>query len=71
MYRHWDEWRVGQRSHLFRIGLADKSVKDLTPIDRDVPPIALGGADIALSSAGTELAIVYNPDRGCGPEHQQ
>ena len=63
MYRHWDQWRVGQRSHLLRIGLADKSVKDLTPMDRDVPPIALGGADIALSSAGNELAIVYNPDR--------
>ncbi len=62
MYRHWNEWRVGQRSHLLRVGLADKSVKDLTPVDRDVPPIALGGADIAVSTSGGELAIVYNPD---------
>ncbi len=63
MYRHWNEWRVGQRSHLFRIGIGDTSVKDLTPMDRDVPPIALGGADIAVSGAGNELAIVYNPDQ--------
>jgi len=63
MYRHWNEWRVGQRSHLFRIRLADKSVTDLTPMDHDVPPLALGGADIAVSFTGTELAIVYNPDQ--------
>ena len=63
MYRHWNAWRTGQRSHLLRVGLADKSVRDLTPFDHDVPPIALGGADVALSPSGAELAVVYNSDR--------
>ncbi len=63
-YRHWNEWRVGTRQHLFRVTLADGKVTDLTPIDRDVPTLALGGADIALSHPGTELAMVFNPDSG-------
>jgi Tol biopolymer transport system component len=63
-YRHWNEWRAGTRQHLFRVELADGKVTDLTPIDRDVPTIALGGNDIALSHPGTELAMVYNPDSG-------
>ncbi|HKV73953.1 MAG TPA: S9 family peptidase [Gemmatimonadales bacterium] len=61
-YRHWNEWRVGIRSHLFRLNTGDGSVLDITPIDADVPPLALGGKDIAISPANTELAIVYNPD---------
>lgn len=61
-YRHWDEWRVGRRTHVFRVNLADKSVKDLTPIDADVPTLALGGVDVAISPRGGELAVVYNPD---------
>ncbi len=61
-YRHWNEWRLGVRSHLFRVDLADGTTTDITPIDRDVPPLALGGADVAVSPVGTELAIVYNPD---------
>lgn len=61
-FRHWNEWRVGTRSHLFRFDLGGSQATDLTPYDKDVPPLALGGADIALSSPGTELAMVYNPD---------
>jgi dipeptidyl aminopeptidase/acylaminoacyl peptidase len=61
-YRHWNEWRVGVRQHLLRVSLADAAVSDITPIDRDVPTLALGGADVAISPLGTELAVVYNPD---------
>ncbi len=61
-YRHWNEWRAGQRSHLLRVDLADDTVRDLTPFDRDVPTLALGGTDVAVSSSGGELAVVYNPD---------
>ncbi len=61
-YRHWNEWRAGIRQHLFRIDLATGAATDLTPIDRDVPTLALGGQDVAISPLGTELAIVYNPD---------
>ena len=61
-YRHWNEWRVGTRTHVLRVNLADRSVKDLTPLDRDVPTLALGGADVAAAPTGGELAVVYNPD---------
>jgi dipeptidyl aminopeptidase/acylaminoacyl peptidase len=61
-YRHWDSWRVGTRTHVLQVNLADRSVKDLTPLDRDVPTLALGGADVAAAPAGGELAVVYNPD---------
>src|SRR6185503_5344781 len=61
-YRHWDEWRVGTRTHVLRVALADRSVRDLTPMDVDVPTLALGGVDVAVSPSGAELAVVYNPD---------
>lgn len=62
-YRHWDEWRAGTRSHLLRWDLAAGTARDLTPFDRDVPTLALGGADIAVAPGGTEVAVVYNPDQ--------
>ena len=61
-YRHWNEWRSGTRQHLFRVDLATGGTTDLTPFDRDVPTLALGGHDVAISPLGTELAIVFNPD---------
>lgn len=62
-YRHWNEWRAGQRTHVLRVEIAEKTVKDLTPFDRDVPTLALGGTDVAISGNGAELAVVYNPDQ--------
>jgi dipeptidyl aminopeptidase/acylaminoacyl peptidase len=61
-YRHWNEWRLGIRSHVFRVDLATGNATDITPIDRDIPPLALAGGDVAISPTGTEVAIVYNPD---------
>jgi dipeptidyl aminopeptidase/acylaminoacyl peptidase len=61
-YRFWNEWRNGIRSHLLRISLADNTVKDLTPVDHDTPPLDLGGADLAVAPTGAELALVMNPD---------
>ncbi len=62
-YRHWDEWRVGTRSHLFVIPAEGGEAKDLTPIDKDVPTLALGGAvDIAYSPDSKQIAFVMNPD---------
>jgi dipeptidyl aminopeptidase/acylaminoacyl peptidase len=60
-YRHWNEWRVGTRQHVFRITLSGGPAVDLTPIDHDVPTLALGGSDIAVSPSG-EVAVVFNPD---------
>jgi dipeptidyl aminopeptidase/acylaminoacyl peptidase len=61
-YRHWNAWRAGTRQHLFRVD-PDGRATDITPIDRDVPTLALGGGeDFAISPLGTELAVVFNPD---------
>src|SRR2546425_588547 len=43
LWRHWDDWRTGKRQHLFRASLGDDPVRDLTPVDHDVPTIATGG----------------------------
>jgi dipeptidyl aminopeptidase/acylaminoacyl peptidase len=61
-YRHWNQWRLGVRSHLFQVDLASGAATDITPFDRDIPPLALGGRDIAVSPTGTEVAVVYNRD---------
>jgi dipeptidyl aminopeptidase/acylaminoacyl peptidase len=61
-YRHWNEWRTGVRQHVFRYGLSESRAVDITPIDHDVPTLALGGRDLALSAVGSELAVTYNPD---------
>ncbi len=62
MYRHWNGWRAGLRQHLFRIDLPTGLANDITPFDHDVPTLALGGQDVAISPLGTELAIVFNAD---------
>jgi len=61
-YRHWNEWRVGLRQHVFRLEPGDSVGTDVTPYDRDVPTLALGGVGVALSQFGTEVALVLNPD---------
>jgi dipeptidyl aminopeptidase/acylaminoacyl peptidase len=63
MYRHWDEWEDGKRSHVFVVDVATGSARDLTPGPYDTPPIALGGfRDYDMSPDGAELAFVRNID---------
>jgi len=63
MYRHWDVWEDGRRSHLFMLDMETGEVTDLTPGPYDVPPIALGGfQDFDLSPDGSEVAFVRNTD---------
>jgi dipeptidyl aminopeptidase/acylaminoacyl peptidase len=63
LYRHWDTWEDGRRSHLLVVPLAGGPVRDLTPGTRDVPPFSLGGPDdYAVSPDGREVAFVRNDD---------
>jgi dipeptidyl aminopeptidase/acylaminoacyl peptidase len=63
MYRHWDTWTDGRRSHVFAVDPATGEARDLTPGPYDTPPIGLGGFhDYDLSQDGTELAFVRNVD---------
>ncbi|MBI4543596.1 MAG: S9 family peptidase, partial [Gemmatimonadetes bacterium] len=63
MYRHWDEWEDGKRSHVLVADVATGATRDLTPGPYDTPPIALEGfQDYDLSPDGRELAFVRNTD---------
>ena len=65
MFRHWDEWRVGVRHHVF---VADASGAmnrcDVTPGDFDSPPHFYEDGGIAFSPDGKELAFVSNREGG-------
>lgn len=61
LFRHWNSWFDGTRSHLFLFPLEDGQPLDLTPGDYDTPPIALGGdLDFSLAPEEKEIAFVRN-----------
>ncbi len=63
LFRHWNSWFDGTRSHLFLFPLDGGKPLDLTPGDYDTPPIALGGElDFCLSPDEKEIAFVRNID---------
>src|SRR5215212_178134 len=57
MYRHWNAWDEGTRSHLFVVGMDGPPPRDLTPrAGYDVPPGPFGGSEgYAWSPDGREL----------------
>jgi dipeptidyl aminopeptidase/acylaminoacyl peptidase len=58
MFRHWNAWDEGSRSHLFIVAIDGSGLRDLTPNARyDVPPAPFGGSEgYAWSPDGKELA---------------
>jgi dipeptidyl aminopeptidase/acylaminoacyl peptidase len=66
LYRHWDHWSEGKRSHLF-IQAVEGTVaaRDLTlGADYDVPPDERGGnADISFSSDSKEICYTAVTDK--------
>jgi dipeptidyl aminopeptidase/acylaminoacyl peptidase len=54
LYRHWDTWDDGRRSHLLVVPIVGGPAIDLTPGDADAPPFSLGGEDWAVSPDGKE-----------------
>jgi len=63
LFRHWNSWRNGQRTHLFVIPVEGGKAVDVTPGDFDTPPISLGsGHDYAFSPDGKEIIFVRNTD---------
>jgi dipeptidyl aminopeptidase/acylaminoacyl peptidase len=64
LFRHWDTWDDGRRSHLFVVPLDGRPERDLTPGPHDVPPWSLGGpGDVAVSPDGHEVCFSRNDDR--------
>jgi dipeptidyl aminopeptidase/acylaminoacyl peptidase len=61
LFRHWNHYGVGKRSHLFVVPATGEVAKDITPGDHDVPPFSLGGQDpYAISPDGQEVAFASN-----------
>jgi dipeptidyl aminopeptidase/acylaminoacyl peptidase len=66
LYRHWDEWRIDIRHHVFVADIETGRTIDLTPGDLDSPPTQQEDAAIAFSPDGKDVAFVSNregPDR--------
>ena len=63
LFRHWNSWQDGLRSHLFVISPKGGKAVDVTPGDFDTPPISLGSSqDYAFSPDGREICFVRNID---------
>ncbi len=62
MYRHWNEWRNGKRSHLFLFDVTSKKYTDLNLLSRtDTPPLALGSSnDFNFSPDDKEISYTKN-----------
>jgi dipeptidyl aminopeptidase/acylaminoacyl peptidase len=74
LYRHWNAYKRGTRTHIFvtRIagldevigGAIDPTPRDLTPGDYDAPVFSLGGQDdYAFSPDGLEICYTSNHDK--------
>ncbi len=63
LYRHWNSWKEGKRTHIFVFDIEKNSSTDLTPGDFDSPAFSLGGAGFAYSPDGREICFVSNHDR--------
>ena len=64
LYRHWDSFKRGKRSHLFVVPSEGGEPKDLTPGDYDTPPFSLGDPtafDFAPDSS--EVVFARNTDK--------
>lgn len=65
LFRHWDAWEDGKRTHVLVLDLADAKAapRDLTPGDFDSPAFVVGGgADYDVSPDGAELVFTSNRD---------
>jgi dipeptidyl aminopeptidase/acylaminoacyl peptidase len=77
LYRHWNAYKAGKRTHIFVItaldefpysGQAGRVIvefpRDLTPGDYDAPVFSLGGQDnYAFSPDGQEICYTSNHDK--------
>src|SRR3981189_1182018 len=75
LYRHWNAYKAGKRSHIFVVPFslsqhmgagmaAPPAPRDLTPGDYDAPVFSLGGQDdYAFSPDGQEICYTSNHDK--------
>jgi dipeptidyl aminopeptidase/acylaminoacyl peptidase len=64
LYRHWDSFKRGKRSHLFVVPSEGGDPKDLTPGDYDVPPFSLGDPTaFDFAPDASEIVFARNTDK--------
>ncbi len=78
LYRHWNAYKEGKRTHIFVVKapdipgpgvhgggfISDYIARDLTPGDYDAPVFSLGGQDdYAFSPDGQEICYASNHDK--------
>ncbi|PYU96977.1 MAG: S9 family peptidase [Acidobacteria bacterium] len=64
LYRHWDSWKDGKRTHIFVVSSEGGTPVDVTPGDFDAPPFSLAGpTDYEFSPDGRELCFARNTDK--------
>jgi dipeptidyl aminopeptidase/acylaminoacyl peptidase len=64
LFRHWDEYSDGRRSHIFVLDLQTNKIKDVTPGDFESPIFSLGGPiNYDFSPDGIELCFASNRDK--------
>ncbi|MDQ3133926.1 MAG: S9 family peptidase [Acidobacteriota bacterium] len=64
LYRHWNTWKDGKRTHVFIVSADGGTARDLTPGNYDAPPFSLGGPpDYAFSLDSKELAFARNTEK--------
>ncbi|MCX8011208.1 MAG: S9 family peptidase, partial [Ignavibacteria bacterium] len=63
LFRHWNEYKDGRRSHIFIVDVETKKVKDLTPGDFESPMFSLGGTSYSFSPDSKELCFVSNREK--------
>jgi dipeptidyl aminopeptidase/acylaminoacyl peptidase len=64
LYRHWDTWDDGRRSHVLAFTIASGALADLTPGADDAPPFNLGGEDWGVAPDGSELCVARKDAKG-------
>jgi len=63
MFRHWNHFYDGKKSHLLIVSIDGGVARDLTPGEFDVPPFSLGGQDqYTFSPDSKEVAYTCNTD---------
>lgn len=64
LYRHWNAYKDGKRSHILIVSVDGGARRDLTPGDYDAPVFSLGGQDdYAFSPDGQEVCYTSNHDK--------
>jgi dipeptidyl aminopeptidase/acylaminoacyl peptidase len=62
LYRHWDTWKEGRRTHLLVVPLDGGAARDLTPGPKELPFNLGGPDDYAVAPDGAEVCFSRKDD---------